>query len=52
MLQSYLSVFTKGSCPDDEDDSVFAVKEYDTRKAFVEKSIKGKNDYSVKPCFY
>lgn len=42
MLQCYLSVFTKGACPDDEDDSDFAVKEFDPRKAFIEKSIKGK----------
>ena len=42
MLQYYLSAFTKGTCPDDEDDSVFAAKEFDPRKALIEKSIKGK----------
>ncbi|KXJ22940.1 Protein FAM45A [Exaiptasia diaphana] len=42
MLQSYLSVFTKGSCKDDDDhdNEDFSVKEYDPRKAFIEKSIK------------
>ncbi|KAK3727032.1 hypothetical protein QZH41_012548, partial [Actinostola sp. cb2023] len=40
ILQGYLSVFTKGSCKDDDDDGAFTIKEYDPRKAYVEKSVK------------
>ena len=47
MLQSYLSVFTKGSCHDAHDDNgEFTVKEYDPRRAYIEKSLKGNIHFS------
>ncbi|XP_070541116.1 DENN domain-containing protein 10-like [Ptychodera flava] len=39
LLESYLAVLTKGSCPS-EDNGTFAVKEYDVRKAYVASPIK------------
>ena len=40
MLDLYLSVFTKGLCPD-EANEMFLVKEFDPRTPLLEASIKG-----------
>ncbi|XP_032235611.2 DENN domain-containing protein 10 isoform X2 [Nematostella vectensis] len=40
MLEQYLSVLTKGICSDSEDGSMFNLKEYNPRAAFLEKSLK------------
>ena len=41
MLEPYLSVVTKGSCPNDEDGS-FLVKDFDPRLSYVASPISGK----------
>ena len=41
MLEPYLSVVTKGSCPNDED-GLFLVKDFDPRMSFVASPISGK----------
>ena len=41
MLEPYLSVVTKGSCPNDED-GLFLVKDFDPRLSYVASPISGK----------
>ncbi len=42
MLESYLSVVTKGTC-NGEENGTFAAKDYDVRQAYAAGSIKGTN---------
>ena len=42
MLEPYLSVITKGSCPNDED-GLFLVKDFDPRLSYVASPISGKH---------
>ena len=41
MLEAYLSVVTKGSCPND-DNGLFLVKDFDPRLSYVASPISGK----------
>ena len=41
MLEAYLSVVTKGSCPND-DNGLFLVKDFDPRLSYVATPISGK----------
>lgn len=41
MLEPYLSVVTKGSCPNDED-GLFLAKDFDPRLSYVASPISGK----------
>ena len=41
MLEAYLSVVTKGSCPNDEN-GLFLVKDFDPRLSYVASPISGK----------
>jgi hypothetical protein len=41
MLDSYLSVITKGSCNSDEN-GMFVTREYETRHAYAAAPVKGK----------
>ena len=43
MLESYLSVVTKGSC-NGEENGMFSTKDYDIRQAFAAGSIKGRSN--------
>ena len=42
MLESYLSVVTKGTC-NGEENGMFSTKDYDIRQAYAAGSIKGSN---------
>lgn len=47
MLESYLSAFTRGTCPAvDNEMTTFDVQEYDQRHAYISASIKGLTKYT------